>query len=71
MKAERMFEMSQGEFEELQDDSIGLCVACGARCDCCEPDACAYTCEECGARKVYGAEELLTMGLVSLSEEEA
>lgn len=38
---------------------IGFCTACGAEADCVEPDACCYKCEECGANKVFGAEELL------------
>lgn len=37
----------------------GFCVACGADADGCEPDARNYKCEECGARQVFGAEELL------------
>lgn len=40
-------------------DNPGLCVACGADADGCEPDARAYRCEECGKRAVYGAQELL------------
>jgi hypothetical protein len=36
------------------DDNLGFCLACGV-----EPDAQRYTCEACGAPKVYGAEELL------------
>lgn len=40
---------------------IGFCVDCGAQHDGIEPDARRYTCEECEAPKVYGAEELLLM----------
>lgn len=40
-------------------DNPGICVACGADADGCEPDAREYTCECCGARKVFGAEELM------------
>ena len=40
-------------------DNPGFCLACGAEADGCEPDARQYECEECGAKKVYGAEELL------------
>ncbi len=42
--------------------SAGFCLACGEQQDGCEPDARRYECECCGARKVYGAEELLLMG---------
>lgn len=39
----------------------GFCIACGALADGVEPDARRYKCDECGAQKVYGAEELLMM----------
>jgi hypothetical protein len=42
-------------------DNPGFCIACGADADGCEPDARRYECEECGERKVYGAQELLLM----------
>lgn len=42
-------------------DNPGFCVACGKDADGCEPDAREYTCEHCGKRTVYGAEELLMM----------
>ena len=45
-------------------DNPGICIVCGADADGCEPDARAYECEECGARAVYGVEELLVSGLV-------
>jgi hypothetical protein len=37
----------------------GFCLACGEQADGVEPDARNYVCESCGARKVFGAEELL------------
>jgi predicted amidophosphoribosyltransferase len=37
----------------------GICIECGEDADGCEPDAREYECECCGARAVYGAEELL------------
>lgn len=42
-------------------EMYGFCIACGALADGVEPDARRYECDECGARKVYGAEELLMM----------
>ena len=42
-------------------DNLGICIACGAEADGCEPDAREYVCEDCGEEKVYGAEELLFM----------
>ena len=40
-------------------DNPGFCLACGYEQDGCEPDAREYECEECGAERVFGAEELL------------
>ena len=51
------------QLEEAMGEYIGFCTACGREHDCCEPDAREYACEECGALKVYGAEELIFMGL--------
>jgi hypothetical protein len=42
-------------------EDMGFCLACGAEAYGVEPDARKYECEECGANKVYGAEELLLM----------
>jgi len=41
------------------DDCLGFCIACGADAFGVEPDARRYECEACGAKAVYGAEELL------------
>jgi hypothetical protein len=43
-------------------DNPGFCLACGADADGVEPDARRYECEMCGAREIYGAEEILMMG---------
>ena len=43
------------------DDCLGFCIACGAEAFNVEPDARNYECEGCGARQVFGAEELLLM----------
>ena len=65
----RHFEMTEGEYKGLVDCYEGLCVSCGAERGCCEPDARRYECEEgCGKRTVYGAEELMLMGRIKLSE---
>jgi hypothetical protein len=52
------------EIEEAIADQAGFCIKCGAVRDCCEPDARQYECDECGAHSVYGAEEILIMGLI-------
>ena len=46
---------------EARDSSLdnpGFCVACGEDAYGCEPDARNYKCESCGAKAVFGAEEL-------------
>jgi hypothetical protein len=48
----------------IEGDSYeGFCLACGAEHGCVEPDARRYHCTDCGAHKVYGAEELMLMNL--------
>jgi len=47
----------------MNENGEGFCLACGEIQDCVEPDARQYECECCGAPKVYGAEELVLMGL--------
>jgi hypothetical protein len=54
--------------EQVQDASgmqAGFCLACGAMQEECEPDARQCKCDACGERHVYGAEEVLMMGLVT------
>lgn len=52
------------DIQAAMNASEGFCIACGEVASGCEPDARNYKCEVCGERKVYGAEELLFMGLV-------
>jgi hypothetical protein len=42
-------------------DNPGFCLICGEEADGCEPDACNYRCDSCGAEQVFGAEELLML----------
>lgn len=55
--------LDAAERRETSLDNPGFCVACGVDVDGVEPDARKYECECCGARSVYGAEELLMMVL--------
>jgi len=57
-------EVTLDAIQELDDARQGLCVWCGAVREFCEPDAYQYDCEACGGRTVYGAENLVLMGLV-------
>lgn len=52
---ERVIDMASRE------DYEGICLACGEDAEGVEPDAREYTCESCGADRVYGAEELVFM----------
>ena len=46
-------------------ESMGFCIACGAEHYECEPDAHHYECELCGEHQVYGAPELVLMGVAA------
>lgn len=41
------------------DENLGFCVSCGENAYSVEPDARNYQCGCCGAKEVFGAEELL------------
>ena len=45
------------------DEFAGFCTACGARTDGIEPDARECACNECGANRVYGCEQLILENL--------
>ena len=56
---DRVTEAIERQLDSL--DNPGICIACGADHDECEPDARNYECYECGENKVFGASELLFM----------
>jgi hypothetical protein len=65
----RQFMLNESEYAVLTDAYSGICLACGvATIGGIEPDARGYPCRNCGARKVYGCEELLIMGVVSFKD---
>ena len=47
--------LESGEAEQ----GIGICIACGIEQGFCEADARFYTCEDCGEKRVFGAEEIM------------
>lgn len=58
--------------ESIQDDEqVGFCINCGEERSGCEPDARKYECEGCGKSAVYGAEELILMGIPSVPANES
>lgn len=52
------------QIQTADDAQEGFCVTCGTSRECCEPDAREYPCDECGTQTVFGAQELVMMGLV-------
>ena len=63
--------MAAHEWSELENSYGGICLACGElRWEGCEPDARNYPCEECDARRVYGAEEARMMGAIEVEDDE-
>jgi len=59
------FKPSLRELEQVisDEDSVGFCLACGESQSGVEPDGRKYVCDACHLPKVYGAEELVLMGL--------
>lgn len=57
------------EIQSAMQEYGGFCISCGAYASPVEPDARNYKCEDCGQHTVFGAEELVVMGLVSTSEQ--
>jgi hypothetical protein len=55
--------MQAAEDQMFGMGNSGFCVGCGAERDGCEPDARKYECFDCGENGVYGASELVLMGL--------
>lgn len=53
---------TEAEYLHHVDQSDGVCLACGAWRDGCEPDAEGYPCDSCDAREVMGAELALVSG---------
>lgn len=54
---------------DVEDGTLGACRACGEHTSGVEPDARGYECDACGAREVYGLEELVVMGELELVED--
>jgi hypothetical protein len=52
------------EIEDAMENYEGFCIRCGEIWDNCEPDARKYHCDACNCDAVYGAEEIVIMGLV-------
>lgn len=55
--------LSQLEEVLASDNSTGFCLKCGNEQYGCEPDARKYLCGGCTEAAVYGAEEIMLMGM--------
>jgi len=64
-----MIKITFEQYQEYENSYIGLCRACEAERDVCEPDAEYYLCEECGEEEVFGVPQLLIMGELEIIDE--
>ena len=62
--------VSEADYADLTENYGGFCIECGDQAYGVEPDARRYRCESCGARAVYGAEELLIRGAIRFTDED-
>ena len=47
-----------------RDNLEGFCIGCGSEASGIEPDAEGYECDTCGKCLVFGAEQLLILGMI-------
>lgn len=59
----RQFKPSIKELQAMDENMEGFCLSCGEVQPGVEPDASKYVCDCCGKEKVYGASELVLMGI--------
>ena len=62
-----MIYISRETYSDLVEERLGICTACLHTRNYCEPDACNYKCDACGADQVFGAEILLVQGDICFS----
>ena len=67
---EKIFEMTENEYLGMSEDYGGICLACGAYADGCEPDMRNHTCESCNKDEVHGLQEALLMGRIEFIEDD-
>lgn len=68
MKHRQPIQITEAQYADLNENYGGFCIACHDETYGVEPDAQQYQCESCGARAVYGVEELLIRGLIEFAE---
>jgi hypothetical protein len=62
--------MPESDYCEATESYLGFCRLCHSEHENCEPDARHYKCHCCKFMEVFGAEELLTMGLIEFTEDD-
>jgi DNA-directed RNA polymerase subunit RPC12/RpoP len=68
MSAIQPIHISETDYVDLTANYGGFCIECGDEAYGVEPDARGYRCESCGAKAVYGAEELLLRGAIHFTD---
>lgn len=63
----RKLTVSEARYHELCEMYYGLCRVCGCERECTEPDAENYHCEDCGQDEVFGTEQLLLRGELTIT----
>ena len=64
--SKRIHKISFDQYQEFEEDFIGLCDNCGAERESTETDAENYPCDDCGANAVQGVGNLLVEGRLDL-----
>jgi len=64
-KARKRF--AESEYVTLREDSAGICLHCSGINYGVEPDAENYTCDCCEKNKVFGIEQALLLGYISIT----
>lgn len=59
---------TSADYHDANENHGGWCLACKAQASGVEPDAENYRCDECGEFKVFGAEQLLVMDKIELTD---
>jgi hypothetical protein len=58
--------ISTTQYQAMEDDNTGVCLACHEETSGVEPDAEDYECENCGEHRVTGMMNLLLNGNIVL-----
>ena len=66
--ATKTIQIDEAQYADLSENYGGFCIVCGDEAWGVEPDARNYECESCGARAVFGAQELLLCGRIEFTE---